>query len=70
MSKTKSDTTTASTTRTATTKAMFQTEMQKNFDKELSQGFRGTEVDKTDNFNYTVAGVTSGAPTPETKGAK
>ena len=33
---------------------------------ETKQGFRGTEVDPTPNENYTVAGVTSGAPTPET----
>lgn len=30
------------------------------------QGFYGEEVDKTPNENYTVAGVTSGKPTPET----
>lgn len=30
------------------------------------QGFRGVKVDPTPNENYTVAGVTSGAPTPET----
>lgn len=35
-------------------------------DKETEQGFRGVKVDPTDNFAYTVAGVTSGAPTPET----
>src|SRR5688500_6112146 len=35
-------------------------------DKELAQGFRGVEVDSTPNENYTVKGVTSGAPTPET----
>jgi hypothetical protein len=35
-------------------------------DKETAQGFRGVEVDPTPNENYTVAGVTSGAPTPET----
>jgi hypothetical protein len=35
-------------------------------DKETEQGFRGTEVDSTPNENYTLAGVTSGAPTPET----
>lgn len=35
-------------------------------DKENEQGFRGIEVDSTPNENYTVAGVTSGAPTPET----
>jgi hypothetical protein len=35
-------------------------------DKEAEQGFRGVETDPTPNENYTVAGVTSGAPTPET----
>lgn len=34
-------------------------------DDELDQGFRGTEADTTPNENYTVAGVTSGAPVPE-----
>ena len=34
--------------------------------QEQEQGFRGSEVDPTPNENYTVAGVTSGAPTPET----
>lgn len=34
---------------------------------ETAQGFRGTEVDSTPNENYTVAGVTSGKPTPETE---
>lgn len=35
-------------------------------DTETEQGFRGVEIDSTPNENYTVAGVTSGAPTPET----
>lgn len=35
-------------------------------DKEMEQGFRGIGVDPTDNKAYTVAGVTSGMPTPET----
>lgn len=34
--------------------------------REHEQGFRGVEVDPTPNENYTVQGVTSGAPTPET----
>lgn len=29
-------------------------------------GYLGTKVDPTPNENYTVAGVTSGKPTPET----
>jgi hypothetical protein len=37
-----------------------------NIAKETDQGFRGVEVDPTPNENYTVTGVTSGAPTPET----
>jgi hypothetical protein len=35
-------------------------------DRETEQGFRGVEVDATPNENYTLAGVVSGAPTPET----
>lgn len=34
--------------------------------EETEQGFVGREVDPTPNENYTVAGVTSGKPTPET----
>lgn len=41
-------------------------EVQARTDEELDQGFRGVEVDTTPNENYTVAGVTSGKPTPET----
>lgn len=33
---------------------------------EYEQGFRGVEVDKTPNENYTLAGVVAGLPTPET----
>lgn len=40
--------------------------VQENVDTETEQGFRGVEVDSTPNENYTVAGVTKGAPTPET----
>lgn len=39
---------------------------QEIIDRETEQGFRGVEVDSTPNENYTLAGVTSGAPTPET----
>lgn len=35
-------------------------------DKENAQGYRGVATDDTPNENYTVAGVTSGKPTPET----
>lgn len=41
-------------------------QVQHKLDKWNEQGFRGVEVDPTPNENYTVAGVTSGAPTPET----
>lgn len=41
-------------------------EVQARVDKETEQGFRGTEADSTPNENYTVGGVTSGKPTPET----
>jgi hypothetical protein len=41
-------------------------EVQQRVDKELDQGFRGIETDPTPNENYTVEGVTSGKPTPET----
>lgn len=34
--------------------------------KEQGQGYRGAVPDPTPNENYTVAGVTSGKPTPET----
>ncbi len=39
-------------------------EAQVNVEEE--QGFRGEKVDPTPNEAYTVAGVTSGQPTPET----
>jgi hypothetical protein len=41
-------------------------EVQKTVDAETEQGFVGTGVDPTPRENYTVSGVTSGAPTPET----
>jgi carbamate kinase len=43
-----------------------QAEVQKKFDAEQEQGYRGVVPDPTPNENYSVAGVTSGAPTPET----
>lgn len=43
---------------------------QEIIDRETEQGFRGVEVDSTPNENYTLAGVTSGAPTPETDEAQ
>lgn len=41
-------------------------QVQQTFDKWNEQGARGVPVDPTPNENYTVAGVTAGAPTPET----
>ncbi len=41
-------------------------EVQAKADEDQARGFRGVEVDPTPNENYTIAGVTSGAPTPET----
>ena len=40
-------------------------EVQAKVDAEQEQGYRGYVPDPTPNENYTVAGVTSGAPTPE-----
>ena len=61
---TKSDTTKDTTAMKP--KGTLLTELQAQFDKEQSQGFRGTEVDPTPNENYTVAGVVANSPTPET----
>jgi hypothetical protein len=41
-------------------------DMQKRADEDTARGFRGVEVDPTPNEHYSVAGVTSGKPTPET----
>ncbi len=41
-------------------------EVQQRVDKENEQGFVGTEVDPTPNEAYTVEGVISDQPTPET----
>lgn len=41
-------------------------EMQKRMDEATEKGFLGVEVDDTPNEAYTVQGVTSGQPTPET----
>jgi hypothetical protein len=40
--------------------------VQEIIDKETEQGFRGVKIDPTPNEAYTVGGVLSGAPTPET----
>lgn len=41
-------------------------EVTANVEKVEEQGYIGSTPDKTPNENYTVAGVTSGKPTPET----
>ena len=41
-------------------------EVQANVDEANEQGFLGTRVDPTPLENYTLEGVTSGKPTPET----
>lgn len=40
--------------------------VQKAVDEAESKGYIGTTPDETPNENYTVAGVLSGKPTPET----
>lgn len=59
----KSDTTTE---KSAKAKPSTVSSIQAKVDQENEQGFRGIEVDPTPNENYTVAGVVSGKPTPET----
>ena len=41
-------------------------QVQDKIDDETEKGYRGTVPDPTPNENYTVEGVTSGKPTPET----
>ena len=65
MSKEQKSDTTKDTTRSSA-KGTPLTAIEDRLEQEQKQGFRGTEVDPTPNENYTVAGVTSGAPTPET----
>jgi hypothetical protein len=40
-------------------------QVQEAVDQETEQGFRGVEVDRTDNRAYTVAGQAEGAEVPE-----
>lgn len=46
--------------------SLGQDQVQDAVDEETAQGFRGTKVDPTPDSAYSVAGVTKGAPTPET----
>lgn len=41
-------------------------QVQEQVDTETEQGYRGQVSDPTPNENYTLEGVISGAPTPET----
>lgn len=50
----------------ATKKETPESRVQDAVDEEVERGFNGTEVDPTPNENYTLSGVTSGKPTPET----
>lgn len=61
-------------TSTSTTKAKAKAEddlglaeVQAAVDQAQQQGYFGTVPDETPNRNYTVAGVTEGAPTPESE---
>jgi hypothetical protein len=47
-----------------------QAEVQAKFDEANEKGYFGTTPDETPNENYTLQGVTSGKPTPETTRAK
>jgi len=42
-----------------------QAEVQAKTDEATEKGYIGTVPDETPNENYTLKGVTSGAPTPE-----
>ena len=44
-------------------------EVQAKFDEANEKGYFGTLADETPNENYTLRGVTSGKPTPETNRA-
>ena len=45
-------------------------EIQAKFDEANEKGYFGHTPDETPNENYTLAGVTSGKPTPETERGK
>lgn len=47
-----------------------QAEMQAKFDEAAEKGHFGETPDDTPNENYTLKGVTSGKPTPETERGK
>jgi hypothetical protein len=45
-------------------------EVQARFDEANAKGYFGETPDETPNENYTLSGVTSGKPTPETERGK
>jgi hypothetical protein len=47
-----------------------QAEVQAKFDEAAEKGYFGETPDETPNENYTLKGVTSGKPTPETERGK
>lgn len=47
-----------------------QDEVQAKFDEAAEKGYFGEVPDETPNENYTLKGVTSGKPTPETERGK
>lgn len=47
-----------------------QAEVQARFDEANEKGYFGHVPDETPNENYTLKGVTSGKPTPETERGK
>lgn len=53
-----------------TTADVGQAEVQAKFDEASEKGYFGTSPDATPRENYTLKGVTSGKPTPETQRAK
>lgn len=53
-------------TQTSASEDAGQAQVQEKMDEITDKGFRGVAVDPTPNDAYTVSGVTSGAPTPET----
>jgi hypothetical protein len=55
--------------KTTTTDA-GEAEVQAKFDEANDKGYFGTTPDETPNENYTLKGVTSGKPTPETTRTK
>jgi hypothetical protein len=56
--------------KTADAEDLGQAEVQAKFDEAADKGFFGHTPDSTPNENYTLAGVTSGKPTPETERGK